>query len=252
MRIELWHGSDRPLREIHPGSDGGIHLGTREQAMMRNSAFLHRISVEMPGKMARSKDTGGGWAKKISQARASGHEVIRYLNRWEGIPHDWHMRTKKDPDDMTDAEFRKTFPEMTDSYIMTGDEPLRASEIIPGPGMITLYHGTGMENAENLMRDGFNPERYVTGSNGGRRGHLYLTDDPENARWYAERADNGVVLKIRVRAEDLIVDPEDGTHEDVTGELMSELPASLATRTMIMGHHFRVFETLKDMEYPSP
>lgn len=94
---------------------------------------------------------------------------------------------------------------------------------------ITLFHGTTQENAEILLQDGFDPSRCITGANGGRAGHLYLTDRAENARWYA--GEDGTVLAIRIRFSDLVVDPEDGVAPTVIQELMSShgLPANLAT-----------------------
>lgn len=100
-------------------------------------------------------------------------------------------------------------------------------------GLVTLYHGTSARNAADLLDHGFDPARWRAGPNGGRRGLFYLTNYPENARWYAERFDDGVVLGIEVAVEDLIVDPEDGVGETVEEEMAGPLPACLATRRAI-------------------
>lgn len=105
-------------------------------------------------------------------------------------------------------------------------------------GLVTLYHGTSARNAADLLEHGFDPARWRAGPNGGRRGLLYLTNDPENAGWYAERFDDGVVLEIEVAVEDLIVDPEDGVGETVEEEMAGPLPACLATRKAIGPERF--------------
>lgn len=104
-------------------------------------------------------------------------------------------------------------------------------------GRVTLYHGTSAENAESLLSRGFSPEGWRRGPNCGRRGHLYLTSDPENAAWYAERFDNGVVLAFEVAVEDLIVDPEDGVFDTVAEEIAGELPALLVTTAPVSAEH---------------
>lgn len=104
---------------------------------------------------------------------------------------------------------------------------------------LRLFHGTTAENAEALLRDGFDPSRRILGANGGRAGHFYLTSTTENAGWYAGQ--EGVVLEVRVPFRDLVVDPEDGIGSSVVFELMSEhgLPANLATRHRIRADAFR-------------
>lgn len=107
-------------------------------------------------------------------------------------------------------------------------------------GLVTLYHGTSARNAADLLEHGLDPARWRAGPNGGRRGLLYLTNDPENAGWYAERFDDGVVLEIEVAVEDLIVDPEDGVGETVEEEMAGPLPACLATRFPVPPDRVRV------------
>ena len=107
---------------------------------------------------------------------------------------------------------------------------------------LTLYHGTSASNAADLLEHGFDPARWRAGPNCGRRGLLYLTSDAENARWYAQRHDDGVVLALRVRAGDLIVDPEDGVGETVEEEMAGPLPACLATRRRISPESISVHE----------
>ena len=83
----------------------------------------------------------------------------------------------------------------------------------------TLYHGTCPENAERLMRDGWNPGSEPIGGNMGQSRYLYLTNGRENALWYAEQKGCSTVLKVTVLASFLLVDPEDGTSDSVEEEL---------------------------------
>ena len=239
MAIEnLWHGSDRPHQKLLHGGDGGIHVGTQAQAVMRNPAFLHRVSALIdPCRLTRSRDTGGHWASKVRRARLRGADAIVYLNRWEGVPMN---RAAADLDALSDKAFRSAVPEAEDSLIILDESSVIVRDILPGAGRLTLYHGTTRENAEALLSHGFDPSGWRRGANCGRTGMLYLTDDPMNAQWFGEQFGDGVVLEFRPRACDLVVDPEDGVEETVVKELMSALPAFLATRKPISPHHIKL------------
>lgn len=240
MSDQFWHGSQSPRRTLMPGKDGGIHVGTRAQADMRSCAFLHRVSLDVsPTRISRSKDTGGEWERAIKRAKRIGGHAIRYLNRYEGLALN-SVLADLDLDGMSDAAFRKAVPEARDSLIVLDPERVRVEEVVPGRGKVTLYHGTSAENAEKLMRDGFDPANTRVGPNGGSSRLLYLTDEPENARWYAERHADGVVVSVRVPASALLVDPEDGVHDTIVEEMLSDLPACLATREKLFGHLIRV------------
>lgn len=124
MRETFWHGSTRLFSEFDHSKtiDGGLHVGSRAQAIMRNSPVLYQIEVDLT-RIRRSRDCGGNWASRVKSARASGFEAISYLNRYEGIPME---RIKalaasdrlSNLDALTDRAFRKLVPEAEDSLIL--------------------------------------------------------------------------------------------------------------------------------------
>lgn len=246
---DLWHGSSLPRPKLQGGPDGGIHLGSREQAEMRASAFLHRVSFDK-GRERRCIDKGGDWSAKISSARRASCTSIVYLNRFEGVSPESLERISamRDPDRVGDAAWRRAVPECHDSWIALYPEDVRVLEIVPGPGHVTLWHGTTAANARDLLANGFSPEGWRSGGNGGRRGHLYLTTDAEDARWFSNEMGEDVVLKIRIPANQLIVDPEDGIHDHVWEYLCGEMPGKLATRMPIPALAFRLVEPAPSRE----
>lgn len=239
---QLWHGSKLPRQRLVAGYDHGIHLGTREQALMRNSAFLHRVSFS-GDRVRRSKDLGMGWGPKIRDARRFGFDAISYLNRYEGLSNEDIVRISehRNPDGLTDGQFRKLAPSARESVIALAEEDVRVIEVVPGPGRVLMYHGTSVENVREMAEKGFSPEGWRAGPNGGRRGMLYLTDDPVNAQWFADRTGEGCVISLSVRACDLVVDPEDGMSNSVVEEMTNGSgPSYLATMTPIPAHLIRV------------
>lgn len=109
-------------------------------------------------------------------------------------------------------------------------------------GHYTLYHGTSGEDAKKLMKNGWTPGQHGSGGQCGSPKHLYLTNHPENARWYADQKHNGTVLKVRVHKDHLKVDPEDGIADTVHHELNSKhgLPGNVAAHKPIPTNHFRL------------
>lgn len=106
---------------------------------------------------------------------------------------------------------------------------------------LVLYHGTSKESADNLLRSGWEPNKWSQGSQMGQKRFLYVTDVPENAQWYADEKDNGVVLKItNVPKEYLRVDPEDGIFDTVDEELNNQLPANLVITKPLSSTHFEI------------
>lgn len=246
MDRTFWHGSDLPRKRLTAGYDGGVHVGTRAQAEMRNSAFLHKVRfLGDSGRLKRSKDRGLDWRGRIAAARYAGLDGVVYLNRYEGMSNAAIVALAEhpDPDRLSDAAFRKLVPDAEDSLIILDESNAVVDEILTGPGRVRLFHGTSRENAAALTEHGFRPEGWRTGGNGGRSEHLYLTNDPENAAWFAERTGDGAVIEVSVRACDLIVDPEDGIADTVAGELMLGTPGCLATRTAIPAHLVRMTDT---------
>jgi len=100
---------------------------------------------------------------------------------------------------------------------------------------VHLFHGTCAQSAKSLLSYGWSPDRGRSGGNLGQARFLYLTNDPENALWFAQEKGCGVVLRVEVPMKHLQVDPEDGTHETVKDELSMAfgLPGSVvATRAI--------------------
>jgi hypothetical protein len=135
--IILWHGSNRPMGRFEPtrGPDGALHLGTRTQAGMRNSAFLHEVEVEIQ-RVLRCRDRGGDWAGRVRHARAEGLDAIVYLNRYEGVSSATIERLALHGrlaglDSLPDQAFRRLVPEAEDSYILLHPERARILRIIP-------------------------------------------------------------------------------------------------------------------------
>lgn len=216
---------------------------------MRASAFLHRVSFDK-GRERRCIDKGGDWASRISAARRGNCTSIVYLNRFEGVSPESldRIAAMRDPERVGDAAWRRAVPECQDSWIALYPEDVRVLEIVPGPGEVTLWHGTTAANARELMRNGFTPEGWRAGGNGGRPGHLYLTTGEEDARWFSNEMGEDTVLKIRVPANRLIVDPEDGIHEHVWQGFCSDVPGKFATRHPIPAHAFRLVDPAPSRE----
>ena len=83
----------------------------------------------------------------------------------------------------------------------------------------TLYHGTTEDSAARLLAEGWAPNSGSIGGNCGQRRYLYLTNGAENALWFAEQKGGDVVLEVRVPADTLRIDPEDGIKDTVEEEL---------------------------------
>jgi hypothetical protein len=84
---------------------------------------------------------------------------------------------------------------------------------------LKLYHGTTKENAESLLRSGWNGYS-GKGSNSGQSKYLYVTNVYDNALWYANQKGDTTVLDVIVPLDYLEVDPEDGIGESVEDELL--------------------------------
>ena len=76
---------------------------------------------------------------------------------------------------------------------------------------ITLYHGTCLWNAEQLVKDGWKPHSGGIGSNMGQTKYLYVSSEIEDALWFAEEKGCSSVVEIKnIPIEYLKFDPEDG------------------------------------------
>ena len=77
--------------------------------------------------------------------------------------------------------------------------------------VITLYHGTCVNNAKNLIKHGWKPNSNSYGSNLGQSKYLYLTSMSEDAMWFANQKDcNTIINVIDIPIDCLMFDPEDG------------------------------------------
>jgi len=113
-------------------------------------------------------------------------------------------------------------------------------QIIP-----VLYHGTCPENARQIIENGWKPHSGSKGSNMGQTRYLYLTTDPEDARWFAnEKGCDTILMVLKVPLDFLIVDPEDGIGDTVEDEINNKhgLPGKLALTKALSKDHFRIFE----------
>lgn len=138
MKLKLWHGSSQYIEAFDPSKtvDGGFHLGTEDQARMRNPAWLHEVEVDVE-RVRRSRDEGGNWRGRIDRARSDGFQALVYLNRYEGMTSDIIERLqaagKLDGlDDLSDKAFLKLVPEARDSLIVFDPACIRIIACAPG------------------------------------------------------------------------------------------------------------------------
>lgn len=106
-----------------------------------------------------------------------------------------------------------------------------------------LYHGTSRESAENLIKNGWTPRSGTTGGNAGQSRYLYLTNEPENALWFAqEKGEETVISLINVPISFLKVDPEDGTYDTVEEELSKKhgIPGTVVIFKSLGPEHFKI------------
>lgn len=122
-KLPLWHGSSSRIERFEGDAlTGTIHLGTLAQAAMRSGGkHLHLVEISMP-RLKRVQDHGHDRADQIRKARAAGYDGLVYLNRYEGIEvSSIEAALAKNPginlDRISDAAFRKLFPEASDSYL---------------------------------------------------------------------------------------------------------------------------------------
>lgn len=101
-----------------------------------------------------------------------------------------------------------------------------AIDLVDSEGL-ELFHGTSQSSAEKLCKDGWSPSSYPSGSQCGSPRYLYLTNHPDNAKWYADQKENGCVIQVLVPRSLLRVDPDDGTYDSVDEEISGSVPGSL-------------------------
>ena len=108
----LYHA--RPLKSGKPTNEPGLHLGTIEQARMREPSGVI-MKVELPDNFAaRRMVDKGGW-HQLKRPDVS----IVYLNRYEGLDvSSIEKLGKRNVNALSDAQFCKIAPEAADSYII--------------------------------------------------------------------------------------------------------------------------------------
>lgn len=108
----LYHA--RPMKSCKLTSEPGLHLGTFEQACMREPSGII-MAVELPDDFpTRRMVDKGGW-KQLKRPDVS----IVYLNRYEGLDvASIEILAKRNVDALSDAQFCKIAPEAADSYII--------------------------------------------------------------------------------------------------------------------------------------
>jgi hypothetical protein len=107
-----------------------------------------------------------------------------------------------------------------------------------------LYHGTCEDSAKKLLENGWKPNQIGKGGNVGKTDLLYITNEFDNAMWFAnEKGCNTVIALKNIPMDWLIVDPEDAIENTVQKELersvKTKLPAYLAIHTTITKDHFK-------------
>jgi hypothetical protein len=106
-----------------------------------------------------------------------------------------------------------------------------------------LYHGTTSENAEMLLRSGWQPNQGHIGSNRGNPRYLYLSTDPVDASFYGYSNDeyDHVVLAVKdVPLAALSTDPEDSQRTNVEEEVSdaANFPGRLVLTHPLSARHF--------------
>lgn len=127
--IVAYHTTNDPDFQIKPF----LHVGTKEQALMRGGKYLYRISFKDDRKIPRLKDSGA-WQGKTLQRHARKAGMVVYLNRHEGITSEEFTQAlakNKNIDDLTDAQFARAIPSAADSWIILDPECVRKIEKDP-------------------------------------------------------------------------------------------------------------------------
>lgn len=128
--LVVYHGTTDDFNTFKP-SPTGIHFGTAEQANVRsrgNRLIPAYVNIEHPVRLI---DRSGSWSKdQIANAKRNGADGIVYLNRYEGLDsanvakaHDAGIDVNR----LSDAAFKKQFPESRDSYIAFDPKQIKSA-----------------------------------------------------------------------------------------------------------------------------
>jgi hypothetical protein len=130
--------------------------------------------------------------------------------------------------------------------------PLGMTESVHTPDTVSLYHGTSIRNAERLLNYGWSPNSSIIGSNGGSTQYLYLTNEFDNAKWYADRTDDPVVILVKnIPIQWLKVDPDDGVEDTVLDELNNPLglPGNVVLHHALSVDHFTTKTSMTEAQF---
>ena len=119
--MTLYHGTGPGFTDFEASKM--LHLGTVEQAMMRQRGVVVGCLV---GRLAllRKKDRGGDWKRQVTEIRSKGLDGVVYLNRYEGIPRGRFAELEKrgytheQLNKLPDSKFKALVPEAQDSYLL--------------------------------------------------------------------------------------------------------------------------------------
>lgn len=151
-RKTWWHGSTRMVLDPSLIAAGpGFHVGTKAQAKMRNSAYLHEISIA-EGQLGRAKDRQN-WTSIANRARSAGKTGVLYLNRYEGMStkrlEELLKRGLADRlDSMPDREFRLLVPEAEDSLLAVNGRSIRLERIFDRHGEVVWQRAEQVASLE--------------------------------------------------------------------------------------------------------
>ena len=136
--LVVYHGTknDFNVFEEMPGSDGGFHFGTKEQASMRvgkgelKAVFLNIRNLERVSDLRYTTPATSNWKANIKKAKRNDFDGIVYLNRSEGLSYDtidYANEKGINLDAISEQKFKKIAPEAQDSYIVFNPNQIKSA-----------------------------------------------------------------------------------------------------------------------------
>lgn len=136
--LVVYHGTknDFNVFEEMPGSDGGFHFGTKEQASMRagkgelKAVFLNIRNLERVSDLRYATPATSNWKANIKKAKRNDFDGIVYLNRSEGLSYDtidYANEKGINLDAISEQKFKKIAPEAQDSYIVFNPNQIKSA-----------------------------------------------------------------------------------------------------------------------------
>lgn len=111
---------------------------------------------------------------------------------------------------------------------------------------LTLYHGTSDIIGDYLIENGWKPRQSSGSGNMGNPKYLYVTTDPEDARWFSNEIGEDTVIEIiDVPIEFLRPDPEDEagfTMDDLLKRKVTGLPSKFIITQPLDKNYFKKYE----------